>query len=357
MADEESPQDLLSQGDDFIARKISQISGLDGASLGSNDLEDDEDASSDEEDAAAVQDDILMAERTNQLMTDFRSYITEIQGSSSDPGTAKDGKDTVDAEYGEHPNPSQQQQDGALMRAWGDSPSQPYKDNPSFTVNQGYGDIHDDVILSRSPYSRQVYSKKLKKCILLTVFTGTLTAVILGIVHSIHERNVEKRLPDWEGELKAMEEEKATAQSSSGGGTSNTQEQQHTEQMSHNPQVGEGLQTSEKDAAYYADAQGLDEYGGNAPSMMNGAHVDDKHDDVGVKEDISGPSYVAVEETYSPVWFDRDSGWSGETYDQGLIFCAGRKDSEGGSMVRVAVAVCMWLISICLHLTEDGDSF
>ena len=106
--DEETPKDLLDDltaEEDALNRKLSQVSPLDTSSLGSHELDyDDDEASTDEEDVAAVQGDMVMAERTNQLMTDFRTYINDIQGggATSNGGAATTTDVNVDAEYGEH---------------------------------------------------------------------------------------------------------------------------------------------------------------------------------------------------------------------------------------------------------------
>jgi hypothetical protein len=43
--------------------------------------------------------------------------------------------------------------------------------------------------------------------------------------------------------------------------------------------------------------------------------------------------WKTVENTFHPKWFDRSTGWEGETYDEGLIFCGRQKDEVGAAMV------------------------
>lgn len=331
--DEESPTDFLSS--DEYNRKISTISPLDDHSLSSDDDHDDD--SLDEEAEQAVKGDMIIAERTNQLMNDFRSYISDIQGG----GDAKSSPD-IAAEYGEGAGITAENE-GSLMRSWGDSISEgpsvakPYRDDPLYDVSYGYGDIRDDVVLTRSAYGgRSTYSKKLKKCLVGSILAGVLLGAIIGIVQSNHRKQVEKSLPDWEGELAEIQEEAKVK--GSGGGA----EPQHTEQVSHNPQVGEGLQKppsldGEEPNAFYADAQGLDETGGNAPDMMNGSPSNQQSDAQDIVnsmiESAEKPSHQYVETTFEAKWFSRDSGWSGETYDQGLVFCSKKMDSVGLPMV------------------------
>ena len=348
--DEESPTDLLSS--DEYNRKISTVSPLDhslNSDFNDDDIDDDDD-SLDEETEQAVKGDMIIAERTNQLMTDFRCYINDIQGGGDNPNNnnVKSSPD-IEAEYGEDGG-NTAEIEGSLMRSWGDSigdgtsTAKPYRDDPMFDVSYGYGDIRDDVVLTRSAYGgRSRYSKKLKKCLVGSILAGVLLGAIIGIVQSVHRKQVEKTLPDWEGELAEMQEEEAKVK---GSGGSVGAEPQHTEQVSHNPQVGEGLQKppssgGEEPNAFYADAQGLDESGGNSPDMMSGNSPSSQESDAedivnSMIESTEKLSHQYVEATFEAKWFNRDSGWSGETYDQGLMFCSKQKDSVGGYMVRVS---------------------
>ena len=365
--DEESPYD----------RKPSQISALD-TSIGSNDLsfdspDSEDDSSTDEEAEAAVQDDMIMAERTSQLMTDFRSYINDIQGGM----TSVNG---MDAEHGEQEKPSTSGTDfsdsgaeGILMRSWNDQPSatvnnkKPYKDNP-FAVTHGYGDIYNDVVLTRNPYGERSYSKKLKRCFIRTIIAGVLIAIVLSIVHSVHRRHVEENLPDWEGELAEIEEEAKHKQPSSV-----AVEPENTEQMSHNTQVGEGLQkpitTWNQDSnKFYADVQDLDEDSGkssnthSAQSISSGesaaqemismtltGSTDMEKTQEGTPpavHETQKPIFAPVAtphmteedftlvsneysfaETYKPVWFSRNQGWTGNTYAAADAFCKSKENS------------------------------
>jgi hypothetical protein len=296
--------------------KISQISSIDSdedeLAMSSSDDSSVEDYDAEQAEAA----DMAIAERTNQLMTDFRSYINDLQGEDAAANTNGDAEQqNLDAEYGEKNNTD----DGPLMRSWGDQPQPSYRDDPH--ISYGYGDIHDDVIYSRNPH--RPYSKKLKKCLLGSIFGAVLTSVVVGIVSGVHKSRVEKTLPDWEGELAQIQQEESKISSNSGKG-----EPQHTEQILHNPEVGEGLQNS-----YYADAQGLDETGGNAPTMDASSGKEETAAEIINYTIENEEKWKTVENTFHPKWFDRSTGWEGETYDEGLIFCGRQKDEVGAAMV------------------------
>lgn len=291
--------------------KISQISSIDS----------DEDELAMSSDSSSVEDydaeqaeaaDMAIAERTNQLMTDFRSYINDLQGEDSAAATNGDAlEQNVDAEYGEK-TANNIDDSGSLMRSW-DQPKLSHRDDH---ISYGYGDIHDDVIYSRNPH--RPYSKKLKKCLLGSIFGAVLTSVIVGIASGVHKSRVEKTLPDWEGELAEIQQEENKIKG----------EPQHTEQISHNPQVGEGLQNG-----YYADAQGLDETGGNAPTMDASSGKEETAAEIINYTIENEEKWKTVENTFHPKWFDRSTGWEGETYDEGLIFCGRKKDEVGAAMV------------------------
>ena len=119
----------------ILSRKNSQLSNSstshhllhtdDSHSLNPDEFEhddDEDDVSIDEE--AATQDN-LIAERTHQLMADFRSYINDIQG-GTDAAAADTATTTTNRnnngdslEYGEYKDkPYDDDTNGSLMRGW-----------------------------------------------------------------------------------------------------------------------------------------------------------------------------------------------------------------------------------------------
>lgn len=402
--DEESATDagvddlLMNDTEAILSREISQLSDPphdDVRSLNPDHFDDDDDdnVSIDDDDVSideeAVQDDIAIAERTNQLMTDFRSYINDIQGGTSAVGDNGDGDtaignnngdvDSAGLEYGEYDKPHT---NDSLMRGWDNSNNsdgsttkqrrQPYRDDEA--SSSYYNDIAQTSGYDLSTHSRSrprtvyAHSKKMKKCLICTIAACVSIGIIAGISKSVHNKRVQSSLPDWEGELalELQEEEEKNQWNNGNDGNSDGGGEgipQHTEQINHNPQVGEGLQTppssSTSDGAYYAGDQGLDESGGMSPEDMlqqppqsssSSESTTDTSTGTGITfvqdADMEHPAYRDTTSTYAPKWFNRQSGWSGESYDQGLIFCGEQKDGDGESMVRSFVCVYIVLMTI-----------
>ena len=324
--------------------------------------DDDDDVSIDEE--AATQDN-LIAERTHQLMTDFRSYINDIQG-GTDAAAADTATTTTNRnnngdslEYGEYKDkPYDDDTNGSLMRGWDNDPHnnnsnntkqrKPYRDDTHSIASTNY---YDDIaqtsgynLSSSNARGRTVYahSRKIKKCLIYTVAACISVGVIIGISHSIHNKRVQNSLPDWEGELaKELEEEeekKNKENSSSGNSSGGEGIPQHTEQINHNPQVGEGLQKPPLSGAYYAGDQGLEESGGMSPEdMLQQSQSSQSSSSSGItfvkNANMEHPAYQFTASSFAPRWFNRYNGWNGESYDQGLIFCADQMDDDDKSMV------------------------
>ncbi|KAL3801053.1 hypothetical protein HJC23_002346 [Cyclotella cryptica] len=288
----------------------------------------------DDEEEAMIHDDMIMAKRTSQLMNDFRSYISEIQSREEEtkmPTVDERGDETTGVDYEQEGmvgvdgavTVSEGVGNGsALMRGWSygdDGVSQkqqePYRDNP-FDVNAGYGDIHDDVVLSRRRYHSRPYSKKLKRCLIGSVVSVVLISIIAGSISSANKARKEKSLPDWEAELAQVQAEQEAAK------TSGTQGQvpQHNEEQPHMPQVGEPLQKPEMGSGSSQTATSTKEE--TAKEIL----------DFAVKNPDT-EAYKTVKAIYKPVWFGRQTGWLGTTYDEGLLFCATQRDSDNKSMV------------------------
>jgi hypothetical protein len=111
--------------------------------------------SEDEKQAAA--DDMIMAERTLNLMNDFRNYINDLGGSGGGCGDNNDDS-AHDDECGDGVKLPSGGRIGNLMRSWDDNKpgftSVPYRDNPK--IEEGYGDIADDFVLGRKRYSSRI---------------------------------------------------------------------------------------------------------------------------------------------------------------------------------------------------------
>ncbi|KAL7519187.1 hypothetical protein ACHAWX_003976 [Stephanocyclus meneghinianus] len=312
--------------------------------------EEDDDADNEEE--AMIHDDMIMAKRTSQLMNDFRSYISEIQarehegndetrmptvhergdefdlsGSDRNAVVGVEGAVTVSGGTGNG---------GALMRGWsyGDDglqqKQQPYRDNP-LDVDAGYGDIYDDLVLSRKRYHNRPYSNKLKRCLLGSIVTIVLISVIGGSISSANKARKEKNLPDWEAELAQLQAEQEAAKTS--GAQQQTQVQQHDEEQPHMPQVGEPLQEAS------TGAEGSDKhmnYNGGEPSFQTTTATEEENAKEILGFVIKNPdteAYKSIEAIYKPVWFGRDTGWHGTKYDEAFLFCASEKDSDDKPMV------------------------
>ena len=52
----------------------------------------------------------------------------------------------------------------------------------------------------------------------------------------------------------------------------------------------------------------------------------DPNDSTNVQSDQIGATYAAFYEKYEPEWFDRSEGWTGQTYEDALMFCAQNKE-------------------------------
>lgn len=289
------------------------------------DYSDGEDDDDDDIDDAGIQDDMIMANRTSQLMNSFRDYITEIQGDASLKSATTNSSVAVaagnDADEGTvtfDTSPETSTTNHALeavavagaseedlMRGWS------YRDDPTssssttLNVNSGYGDIHDDYILSRSKYKSTSYpiyrSKKMKRCFLAVVVAGALIGTIVGV----SKREKEKSLPDWEAELAEVQaEEKAKGNGSS------------------LPQVGEPLQKPVVETA-------------SSPTTSTSKATENKAEEI-IDFTLHHPDtlpYKEVGEKYNPVWYDRSSSWQGSNYQQAMVFCAMKKDAQGQMMV------------------------
>jgi hypothetical protein len=83
-------------------------------------------------------------------------------------------------------------------------------------------------------------------------------------------------------------------------------------------------------------------------------HPDDTPTEGGSEEVVSeaqreSEAFEKVVQMYKPLWFDRGDGWEGQSYDEGILFCASNSrilcPYEGSSFVSLVVADCHVLLS------------
>ena len=237
------------------------------------------------------QDNILLAERTSQLMSSYRDYISEVD---------YDVKGYAPSDHRRTPTTNT----APLIRDWNgataaSSPTVGLDEVPfgssdaaSFTFNDDYS--FGSVDSKERKYSHPVFrSRKFKR----SLFTGVVVAcalvgVVVGVKTQMHPRN----LPDWNEELKEELEEDSN----------NKEEEVHWP-------VQDQEEPLNKDGDIASDSkQGT---GASTPGGKIGSILHQK---------------------FKPLWLGAREGWNGGSHDDAIEFC----ESVRGRKICPYAAIC-----------------
>ncbi|KAL3786143.1 hypothetical protein HJC23_010717 [Cyclotella cryptica] len=256
-----------------------------------------------------------LAEKTSKIMSDYQAYLAEIE---TEFPNAADG-DEVEAErniaekralqvhrYRDHPEgtfpPDRDAEYGepveGLYRGW----SHDDENRSGIHIDRGVADFEDHphpMVSVRRGTSRS--NKRIRRGLAMVA----LVSLIIGLSVGISKKRKEMSLPDWDAQL--AEAESGSQQQGDGGG------EQHPEMGPADSNISEKL------------------------SVM----------------------YEDVSERFQPIFFDRTSGWKGQTYVEALEFCQ-EKNQYKESEMRICpyMAICpggQGSRPLGGHKNENGD--
>lgn len=230
-------------------------------------------------------DTILLAERTSQLMSSYRDYISEVDDEMKGCSFS-DNRRIPSTKH------------GPLLREW----NRPAESSPTVELNQvpfGSYDsaslIDDSSVGSKErKYSHPIFrSKKFKR----SLFTGVIAAcALIGVIVGVKRHRRPSNLPDWNEELKeALEVETAIK----------------AEVRWPTPDQEESLV---KDEDITSDSK-----------IKKGAAS-------------PGPGQIGntLHQNFKPLWLDAKAGWYGGSHDDAVEFC----ESIRGRKVCPYAAIC-----------------
>lgn len=321
-----------------------------------------------------------LAEKTSQIMEDYRSYLTEIEYPSGAAGggaalssTKQEDKAEEfieevrnayrDAYHDNHPeynddvsfappvitsggsggsNASVGGSSQLLKRSWA------YKDNSS-TQNPRYSDdpvqdvqldIPDDStyntsnynnirndfgMTDRRKYSNALYSKRIKRGVFTFIAACFVIGLISGITSSVAKSKKEKNLPDWEAELEEVRVEA----------------EEKKNQKSEPDHMVIGIQRPP-----------------SSPEAMNSSEEEEQVLErpvpVGIpqSENTNQKAQIIQSMTikHEPIWYDRSSGWTGQTYNEALEFCNSRESRVPcGESLHLIIFFSFYNLKKCPH--------
>ena len=239
----------------------------------------------------------VLSKRTDDLVDSFRNYITDMT-QSDDPFLAdvrKTGNALVfpgsnDVEKGKASKANAYKPAEAnltkanLLRDFSHDGSM--KRLHSTSADNDHNEFSSHIRISyRYTWLR---NKRIQRSLALVVI-----AVISISISISATRNNKGGLPDWNKEL---------------GEVLNEENQEH-----------EGLAPIEGGVGHTGDSETIGSIGND------GGHQKPLTEPQDILNEVVGTeseAYVHVQMKYSPRWFGRMDGWNGETYDEGLIFCA-----------------------------------
>lgn len=251
----------------------------------------------------------VLSKRTDDLVDSFRNYITDMSHSDDPfladvrktgnaslfPGSVKDvEKGKANAANAYRPAEANITK-ASLLRDFSHDGSMAHLHSSS--AWNGDANDHNEY----SSHTRMAYrytwlrNKRVQRSLALVV----LTVMLISISVSISATRSSKKggLPDWNKEL---------------GEVLNEENQEH-----------EGLAPVAGGVGHTGNSGTIDS-NGKVGGGQN-SHQKPLTDPQDILDEVVGTeseAYVHVQMKYSPTWFGRVDGWNGETYDEGLIFCA-----------------------------------
>ncbi|KAL7551080.1 hypothetical protein ACHAWF_014278 [Thalassiosira exigua] len=281
----------------------------------------DSDDDSDDGDGGMVVDEGLrdtarLSRRTNDLMADFRDYVTEMGGgtgaSTGGPGSAGDGGDVERGRGRSRDEPELPVHRGevdwaksGLLRDFA------VKDFEEGGAYDGLDGSHRDG--ARDEARGGIRSKRVQRGLGMVALVALSTGIAIRAVQLRRRAH----LPDWTGELNEMmaEEEREhdrehNAHVHADGSIAAVPSeplQKHPEvpfdQTTHPQQQGQHYPQGEK-------------FGSSSSSTAADAILSE------ALAAPSSPSHLAVAARYDPLWYDRSAGYDAATYEGALLFCA-----------------------------------
>jgi len=235
-------------------------------------------------------DNMLLAERTSQLMSSYRDYILEVDHDVRGYGPSS------------HHRRTQISTTGPLIRDWSSAAA---ASSPIVGLNEvpfGSSDaasLIDDYSLSSASskerkYSHPIFhSRKFKR----SLFTGIVaTCALIGVVVRVKAQMRPRNLPDWNEELnEVMEEEEATIK----------EDGVHWPASDHEESLKEGDIVSDSEPGT----------GAASPQSQIGSILHQK---------------------FKPLWLGAKEGWNGGSHDDAIEFC----ESIRGMKICPYAAIC-----------------
>jgi hypothetical protein len=260
---------------------------------------------------------VALAEKTSKIMSDYQAYLSEIETEFPRSTEEVDAERSIANVREEHrykddvgssfapPDTS-----GALYRGW----SREHDGERMIHIDRGVDHFEHTSRFPRGRATRVGSQKRVKRGIAMIV----LVSLIVGLSVAISNKKKRESLPDWEAELAATQSQKEAEEEAL------AKEKEKEEQMEHHDEMaGPG----------YTDSLGLTE----AQSMQ----------------------IAAVAQRFQPTFYDRRTGWKGQTYVEALEFCQDKNDYKD-TMLRVCPyeAICPGgegSRPISGHLNENGN--
>lgn len=347
-----------------------------------------EDPSDSEEEDDDDDDDVpgmALQARTSEIMSNFRDYLSEIEaqsnhqhdgsdrsGNTSDGGSSSE-YDAYDSLNSNGSNQSNNSSGSNLSREW--------KYNSDGSPEVPSGGVHDNLSGIRGSYdNRSSYggdgmrkrythplfrSRRFKRGVLGALGAVAALSLIVSVSVIKGRSKMGATLPDWEEELKESEVESVASpvvgSTASGfdGTTSSVPILPHSEMMGlpsvtvnandQKQKQQEGPQIDEQDMHVPPPSQAEDDFE-SVPSPpqqeqqpLDNAQVIDT--DVVIEEVPESSSQTSqiliggltgeqiahafndVHEIFQPKWYDRSSGWTGQTYTDALAFCSSQESA------------------------------
>jgi hypothetical protein len=243
-----------------------------------------------------------LAEKTCKIMSDYQAYLAEIETEfPSSPGSDSEAERNIEREREAHryrdnpagtfPPPDEEEasygNNGGLYRGWSHGSG---GGGGHIKIDRGVADLEDYPHAMMSVRRPKRSYKKVKKGLIAAI----ALIFIVGVSVGVSKKRKEESLPDWEAEL--------------------------------------------------AEAQG------GQKSPMNGGEPPEEHPEMA--PEVMGPPdgeitealaamYQSVTGQFQPKFYDRSTGWTGQTYIEALEFCQ-TDNAYSPGMMRVCpyVAVC-----------------